>query len=252
MESIPETWLVIFFSVGLIAGFIDAIAGGGGLLTLPVLLAAGLSPVQALGTNKLQGSVGTLSSTLYFVRKRYIDLNAFKWPIILTLIGSSAGAFAVQLINPSFLSRVIPWLLVAIAGYFLFSPNIGAKTFPARLGVAGFGFIFGTGIGFYDGFFGPGTGTFFTIACLMTLGLTLPKATAHAKLLNLCANISALAMFTLGGHIVWKVGLLMAAGQLIGSRLGAKMVITRGNRIIKPLTITICISMSIKLLLEAY
>jgi len=244
--------LLVLLLTGLVAGFIDAIAGGGGLIALPVLLACGLNPVEALATNKLQGSFGTFSAARYFVRKKIVDLKKMRLTILCTFIGSVCGTLLIQQLDSSFLAILMPLLLISIAIYFLFSPQISDEDTHARIKATTFGFLIGTSIGFYDGFFGPGTGTFFTLAYVALAGYSMIKATAHTKVLNFTSNIASLIFFAIGGHIVWIAGLVMAAGQLIGGRLGAALVINKGSRLIKPLIVSMTLLLSAKLLIEQF
>ena len=240
--------LGILLLTGLGAGMIDAMAGGGGLITLPVLLASGLSPVEALATNKLQGSCGTLAASAYFVRKGLVDLHAMRTMIAFTFIGSVSGTLLVQAIDNSRLATVMPLLLIAIALYFALSPKISDEDRGRRIGVLLFSTLITTLIGFYDGFFGPGTGTFFTLAFVTLAGFGLARATAHTKILNFTSNVASLLFFLLSGHIVWLAGLTMAVGQLIGGQIGARLVVSRGTRLIRPLIVCMTLAMSGKLL----
>lgn len=250
--DIELTLALILMFTGFIAGFIDAIAGGGGLITVPVLLAAGLSPVEAIATNKLQASFGTFSATRYFVRKKIVDLSTMKVAIIWTFIGAASGALIVQTIDPSFLAKLMPILLIMIAAYFLFAPNLDETQKPERLKPTLFGMLIGGSIGFYDGFFGPGTGTFFTVAYVLLAGHGLLQATAHTKVLNFTSNIASLLFFAIGGHIMWFAGAIMAVGQIIGGQLGARMAVNKGHKLIKPLIVGITVALSAKLLSQAF
>lgn len=247
--SISLELMALLFATGMLAGFVDAIAGGGGLIALPVLLFVGLSPAQALATNKLQSSFGSFSASLYFVRRGLVDLRSIRMMVFCTFVGAASGALLVQQIDPSFLTAVIPILLILIAVYFCFSPQVGEEDVQRRIAPQSFALTVGLGIGFYDGFFGPGTGSFFAIAFVSLLGYGLTKATAHTKVLNFTSNIASLLFFILGGQVVWVLGLLMAAGQLVGARLGAALVVLKGSKLIRPLVVILCILMSLKLLL---
>ena len=247
MEFDVATLLLLAFS-GLCAGFIDAIAGGGGLITLPVLLASGVPPAQALGTNKLQACFGSFSATSYFLRRGYIDLASACWAVPLTFIGSGLGTLLVQQLDTALLTPLLPILLIGLAIYVLLSPRLGDGDSRRRLGIRAFAFSAGLGIGFYDGCFGPGTGSFFAIAFVTLAGFNLAKATAHSKLLNFTSNLAALIGFALGGKVLWSVGLCMAAGQFVGARLGARMVIRQGSQLIRPLVVLVSLLMSAKLL----
>jgi uncharacterized membrane protein YfcA len=155
--------LFILFGVAVIAGLLDAIAGGGGLITIPALLYVGIPPAAALATNKLQGTFGSFTATTYFIKKRIVNVSEIKLMILLTFIGALLGGMALLQIDASILKKVIPFLLITIGIYFLFSPNIGAIDREKRISTILFSFLIAFGIGFYDGFFGPGTGSFFAI-----------------------------------------------------------------------------------------
>jgi hypothetical protein len=250
MEYLSPETAVILMGVSLAAGFIDAIAGGGGLLTIPALLAAGLPTTSALATNKLQSAFGSFSASLNFIRKGYVSFKEI-WPAIaFTFMGAALGAILVQSLDPGFLRSLVPFLLIASAGYFVFSPRASDIEGHRRIGYPLFGATAGTVIGFYDGFFGPGAGSFFAIAYVTLLGFPITKATAHTKVLNFTSNITSLIFFIAGGHVVWTLGLIMAAGQFVGGRLGSEVVIGRGGAVIKPVLVTVCLVMTAKLLLD--
>ncbi|PWC81111.1 hypothetical protein TSH100_28195 [Azospirillum sp. TSH100] len=247
MDLLTPEALGILFAIGLLAGFVDSIAGGGGLLTIPALLAAGLSPAEALATGKLQSSFGSLSATIKFVRRGEVHPGAMRTMILCTFVGAGAGATLVQMLDPSFLRDVIPILLIGIALYLLLSPKAGDVDAHQRIGEHAFALSIGTGIGFYDGFFGPGTGTFFAIAFVSLLGYNLRKATAHTKVLNLTSNLASLLFFIAGGHVLWTVGLLMGVAQYIGAQAGAHMVIRNGARVVRPMLVVASIVITAKL-----
>lgn len=250
-------WLIVtplmfglLFALAIAAGFIDSIAGGGGLLTVPALLAVGLPPAQALATNKLQGVGGSFSASWYFVRRRAVDLREQKLAIVLTLIGSMSGALLIQHLHATLLRQILPLLVIAIGLYFLLMPRIGESDRQRRLYGLPFALIAGGCVGFYDGFFGPGAGSFYALAYVTLCGYNLAKSTAHAKVLNFTSNFGGLLLFMLSGKVVWSVGLVMLAGQMIGARLGAKMVLTRGQQLIRPMIVVVSLLMSIKLLYD--
>jgi hypothetical protein len=227
---------------------VDSIAGGGGLITVPVLLSAGLTPAQALGTNKLQASFGSGSAACRFGRGGLICWKEVRWGMVLTFLSAMLGALAVQQVSPVFLRRFIPVLLVLIALYMLLRPSVGQKQSRARLSGLWFAVLFGVGIGFYDGFFGPGTGSFWAVACVALLGMELTRATAYTKAMNFASNIGALLIFVVGGQVCFGAGLVMGIGQWTGAWLGAHLVIRRGTRLIRPVFITVCLLLTIKLL----
>jgi len=248
MELFSIETLGLLFGIAILAGWVDSIAGGGGLIALPALLGVGLTPAQALATNKLQGSFGTFAATMNFLNKGHLNLVEI-WPMILmTFIGAAAGTLSVQAMDASLLIDIIPFLLIGIAVYFLMQPQIGTQDRQSRIGTWGFGLVFGFSIGFYDGFFGPGTGSFFAVAFITMMGFNILKATAHTKVLNFTSNIASLFFFILGGQMVWIVGLVMAMGQLIGGYLGSHMSMKHGVKIIRPLLVVISFAMTVKLI----
>lgn len=246
-------WLLgVLFLVALLAGFIDSIAGGGGLLTVPALLAAGLSPAQALATNKLQSVGGSFSASLYFIRRKAVDLSQQKLNIALTFLGSISGALLVQHVKGDILRQLLPLLVIAIGLYFLLMPKIGEEDRQRRLHGLPFALVTGGCVGFYDGFFGPGAGSFYALAFVTLCGYNLAKSTAHAKVLNFTSNLGGLMLFMIGGKVVWLVGLVMLVGQVCGARLGARMVLSKGQTLIRPMIVIVSAVISAKLLYDSH
>ncbi|PJE80992.1 hypothetical protein CI610_00045 [invertebrate metagenome] len=250
--AISLSLLSLLFFVAMGAGVVDSIAGGGGMITIPVLLSIGLSPAQALATNKLQAVGGSFSASFYFISRKMVNLQAMKVPIAMAFLGSIAGTLLVQNMDASLLNYVIPWMLIAIALYFLFSPSRKGEKGNAKISLLMFSLTAVFSIGFYDGFMGAGTGSLYAMAFTGLMGYTLPEATAHTKVLNCTSNIASLLFFILGGHTVWAVGFIMLAGELVGARMGAKLVFNRGAKIIRPLIIIISLVMAAKLLWQGY
>ncbi|WP_168386091.1 sulfite exporter TauE/SafE family protein [Erwinia amylovora] len=250
--SVAPGLLGVLFLVALLAGFIDSIAGGGGLLTVPALLAAGLSPAQALATNKLQSVGGSFSASLYFIRRKAVNLREQRLNIALTFVGSLAGALLVQHVQGDILRQLLPLLVIAIGLYFLLMPRIGEEDRQRRLHGVLFALVAGGCVGFYDGFFGPGAGSFYALAFVTLCGYNLAKSTAHAKVLNFTSNLGGLLLFMLGGKVVWLVGLVMLAGQVCGARLGARMVLSKGQKLIRPMIVIVSAVMSAKLLYDSH
>jgi len=243
-------WVYLaLFAAAFLAGAVDAIAGGGGLITVPVLLAAGLSPVEALATNKLQGCAGTLSASYHFVKTKKVNLSDMWLPIAMTAIGSITGTLLVSYLDSQLLLKAVPIILIAVALFFFFMPKIQpyiASRFS--LSHTQFAIIIGTSFGFYDGLIGPGTGAFFSTAYLCLMSFTIVAATAHTKILNATSNCASLLMFAFTGHIIWALGIAMALGQWFGAQVGSRLVITKGATLIRPMVIFMCLAMSIKLL----
>jgi uncharacterized membrane protein YfcA len=220
-------------AAGFGAGFVDAIAGGGGIISLPALLAAGLPPHVALGTNKLQAGLGTSIATLNYARRGFLVVRELPVGVVSTAVGALAGAALVTRLSPLWLARVAPWLLVAIFVYVAKGPRFGAETRAARVGPHEFGALAGLLLGTYDGFFGPGTGSFWTIAWVGLRGFALPQATAQTKAMNLTSNVVALAWFAARGDVMWVLGLGVAAANVAGAIAGSSLAIEKGAPLIR-------------------
>lgn len=250
MSGLEFELVAALAAVALLAGFVDAIAGGGGLLTVPALLLAGLDPVQAIATNKLQGAFGTASATFSFARARLIDWRS-AWGFALVACASSvAGALSVKLLPQAILQALIPVLLVGIALYFALSRKMSDDDAKARVPRLLFGLTVPVAVGFYDGVFGPGAGSFYMLAFVTLLGFGVVKATAHTKLVNFASNFGSLVLFSATGAIVWPVGLVMAGSALIGAQIGSRVAMRLGSRLIRPLLVVVSCAMAVRLLLD--
>ena len=248
-----QPWhLPLLFLTGLVAGFVDSIAGGGGLITLPVLLSFGLDPRHALGTNKLQATFGSGSAAWHYTQAGTVSLKDCTRGFLLSLVGAALGTLAVRQLDPSFLKRAIPVLLIVVAAYTLLKPRLGAEDLHPRLRRGTFDLIFGLLIGFYDGFFGPGTGTFWTMAFMLGLGFNMTRATGYAKVMNFASNLCSLALFLPGGNVCYAAGLTMGLGQVLGAKVGSRMVIARGTKFIRPVFLGVVLALTLKLLYDAY
>jgi uncharacterized protein len=241
--------IIVLFAVAVLAGFIDAIAGGGGLLTVPALALAGFDPLTALSTNKLQSSFGSGSATLAFARAGHLDLRA-AWPVAITsAAGSFLGAVTLTHVPREFAAVCLPFVLLAVALYFAVSPRIADEDVHRRISPRLFLLTVVPLVGFYDGVFGPGTGSFFMIGFVGLLGLGLIRATARTKIANFASNLAGLVTLAFSGHIVWTVGLAMGVGQFLGARLGAGLTMRHGARLVKPVVVTVCCVLAVKLAL---
>lgn len=245
-----ETVLLLAVAAFL-AGFVDSIAGGGGMITVPALLLAGLSPVESLATNKLQGLFGAASATFSYASKGHVDLRRQLPSAALSCVGAALGALLATVLPGEWLELVLPFMLIGIALYFAFKPNMDDVDRHQRMTPFLFGLLVVPVIGFYDGVFGPGTGSFFMLAFVTLAGYGVLKATAHTKLLNFASNLGAFAVFALAGAMVWKIGLLMGVAQIFGARLGAAQAMKNGARLIKPLLVVVCVALAIRLLWSA-
>jgi len=237
--------------VAFIAGFISSIAGAGGAIVLPVLLWAGLPPLNALATNKFQSVFGTLSSTINFFRKGHIDLHALLPALCYAFVGSVLGTCLVQQISTDYLSLMMPYLLIILALYMLLSPTLTDEDLPPKISDKTFAPVIGGGIGLYGGFFGPGMGSFFAVAFSSLQGFNMRKATAFTKPLVLIVNTTSMVVFLWGGHIVWGLAIAMATAQVVGARLGSNLVIHRGTALIKPVIVLMTLAIAVKLLVKS-
>jgi uncharacterized protein len=242
---------IIFLVItALVAGFVDSIAGGGGLLALPALLLTGLDPVSALATNKFQGSFATGSATYAYWRKGHLRILDHWRTILAIFIASAVGASAAKYAPRELLSAILPLMLIAIAIYFALSPRLTHENKNPRIPATVFAFGLAPAIGFYDGIFGPGAGSFYMLGLVTLLGLGVVQATAKTKLLNFASNIAAFIVFALSAKILWVVGLMMGIAQFIGAQLGSRLAMKHGAKIIRPLLVIVCCAMAIKLLLD--
>jgi uncharacterized protein len=247
-----EPWLYpVLTAVAVLTGFIDAIAGGGGLIMMPALLSAGLPPHFALGTNKLQSLCGTTMALRTYRRGGLIAIRPNLGTAAVVFAGAAAGALVVSAVNSEALQLIVPLLLLAVALYVVFSPRMDDEDAHERLGPSGYAPVAGA-IGFYDGFFGPGTGTFFAATQVGLRGLGLTRATAATKLFNATSNVASLLVFAAGGKVLWLLGLCMAAGAMAGSWLGSHSAMRHGASLIRPLLIVSSVALTARLLWTWY
>ncbi len=235
-------------AVALVAGFIDSIAGGGGLLTLPALMMTGLDPQVALATNKLQGAFGSGSATLAFARARMIHWRTALPFAAIAAFAAIFGAMSARFLSVGFLQVLIPVLLLLVAIYFVLSPTIRDEDAKARLKPLAFAFTTPLAIGYYDGIFGPGAGSFYMLGFITLFGYGIVRATAHTKLLNFGSNLGSLTVFLLHGDVMISIGLAMAAGAFIGAQIGSRVAMRFSSRVIRPLLVIVCCAMAVYLL----
>jgi hypothetical protein len=250
MEELGLQVLLMLFGAALFAGFLDAIAGGGGMVTIPAMLLAGIPPLQVLGTNKLQSLFGSGSASLAYARQGHVDLRAQLPMALVAALGAVLGALLATVVPAVFLEVLLPFLLVGVAVYFGLKPDPGEVDRQRRMGATAFTLGFVPAVGFYDGVFGPGTGSFLMLGFIALAGYGLLKATAHTKLLNFGSNLGAFGVFLLFGAVLWKVGLVMGAGQLLGAQLGARFAMRQGARVIKPLLVVVSLALAVRLLAD--
>jgi len=248
--SILDGFLLL--AAGLAGGFIDAIAGGGGLITVPALMAVGLPPHLALGTNKLQSSCGTGIAVWRYAR---FGLTRTPWlvlAVVCAAVAGGGGAYAVSLLGRELLRQLVPGLLMAVAVYTALNRRFGLDPGRQRLSPCVFAIGGGLLLGGYDGFFGPGTGSFWMLALVGLLGLELSVATGYTKAVNLASNLGSLAVFLQFGAVDFGAAGVMIVGQLFGARLGSGLVIAKGARLIRPVFLAVVVALALKLALEAW
>lgn len=250
MTGVDPQTLGLLCAMAALAGCVDAIGGGGGLLTVPALMLSGMDPVTAIATNKAQGAAGAASSALAFARARLIDWRAAAPVALIAGVASVLGALSVTLIDRRALEAFAPALLVAIALYFLSAPRLSDDSAHARLGPALFAATVAPLVGFYDGVFGPGAGSFYMIGFVSLLGYGIVRATAHTKIANAASNLGSLGLYAATGAVVWPVGIAMAVFAFLGAQVGARLAMRLGARIIRPLLVIVCCAMAFKLLAD--
>ncbi|MFT3779068.1 MAG: TSUP family transporter [Ottowia sp.] len=248
--------LVIVSLASLLAGLVDAIVGGGGLILVPALFATypTAAPATLFGTNKSASVWGTGIATLQYARRVRL-----RWPVMLpaalaALLGSFVGAWVVTLIDPGFLRRLLPFILLAVLLYTLGKKELGRTHAPhldprreTLLACA-----IGAVIGWYDGFFGPGTGSFFIFLFVRLLGYDFLNASAAAKLLNVATNVAAIALFAAKGHVWWHVGLVMAAANVAGSLVGTRLALKHGAGFVRGVFIVVVGALILKTGYDAF
>ncbi|WP_410216710.1 TSUP family transporter [Paracoccus sp. (in: a-proteobacteria)] len=230
------------------AGFVDAIAGGGGLITLPVLMLAGIPPAQALATNKVQGVFGAGTAALSYAARGLVDLRRQWKSALLAGAAGAGGALLVSAVPTDGLRLILPVILIGIALFFAFKPGLDDLDRTQRLTPAVFALSVVPFVGFYDGLIGPGAGAFYMIGFVTLAGYGVLKATAHTKLLNFASNLGGLGAFALVGQPLWLLGICMGAAQIGGAMLGARLASRIGARLIKPLLVVTSTVLALRLI----
>lgn len=252
MFEIATHLALILIACAFLAGFVDSIAGGGGLISVPALLLAGVPPVQALATNKLQGMAGAGTAFANYVHAGQVRPRDQLGMAAISLGAGALGSLAASYLPADVLRLIMPPILIAIALFFAFKPGLTDQPRPRRLSVPLFAALVVPVIAGYDGFFGPGTGSFFMMAFVLLAGSGVLKATAETKMLNFASNIGSFTVFALQGHMFWALGLGMAAAQIAGATLGSRLAVRIGARLIKPLLVVTSAGMALRLLWQAY
>ncbi len=239
-------------AAGFVAAFVDAIAGGGGLISLPAYFMIGFPPHFTLGTNKFSSTCGAITSTIRYAKSGKTDKSVLKVLLPFSFIGATLGVYVVLLIDSTILKPMVLIMILAVGIYSFFSKNIGTEdnfqgTSRKTLII---GAVFAFVMGFYDGFFGPGTGSFIIFGLIKIYGFDFVRASGNAKAMNFVSNITSLVMFALGGRIYYLMGLPMAIFMVIGANFGAKLAIRQGAKVIRPVFITMSLAVAVKMLYE--
>jgi len=252
MSFIPELSLslnmfLILIAVAFTAGFIDAIAGGGGLLTIPALLTAGLPPHLVLGTNKLCATFGSATASYAFYRRNLFQPKLWRSALLATAIGAGVGAFLAQRMPAHWLNQMLPVVVFLCGIYMLFyktppqqnseTSQIGRKRQWPQ----------GLSLGFYDGIAGPGTGAFWTVSTLLLYPLDLLRTTAVARTMNFVSNAMALTVFIIAGQVAWLLGITMGIALMVGAAIGARVAIGGGHKLIRPIFIIMVMALTVRL-----
>lgn len=253
LENVHIIYKIIFLcSAGFLSAFVDAIAGGGGLISVPAYFIIGFPPHFTLGTNKFSSSFGSLTSTLRFAKSGKVDKNLLKILLPFVFLGAVAGVSTVLVLDPNVLKPIVLVLLVGVGIYSFFSKSVGLEdkfqgTNKKNLIL---GSIFAFCMGFYDGFFGPGAGSFIIFGLIGIYGFDFVRASGNAKAMNFTSNITSVILFAINGKIYYLMGIPMAIFMVLGARVGSKLALKEGAKFIKPIFVTMSLAVAAKMLYE--
>ncbi|OEF26895.1 sulfite exporter TauE/SafE family protein [Vibrio rumoiensis] len=255
MEMLDPTMLLILGIVAFAAGFIDAVAGGGGMLTVPALLSLGLPPHLALGTNKLSATFASSTAAFTYYQKRLFTPNFWYRSFVATLIGAISGTLVINVISTAWLEKILPLIILATAIYTIFSkaPKDSHNALPpANKKVHKKQILQGLSLGFYDGAIGPGTGAFWTVSNMALYRMNILLASGVSKAMNFTSNFTSLVTFAILGHINWTLGLTMGLCLMAGAYVGAHSAIRFGAAFIRPVFVIVVSVLAIKLAYQAW
>ena len=250
MFEVSLNLVMMLVGAAFLAGFVDAIAGGGGLITLPALLLAGASPIEALSTNKVQGSFGAATAALYYARAGKVDLREQRVPAIVALGAGLLGALLATRLPTETLHLIIPLILIGVALFFALKTGLSDEDRVQRIRPEVFTAFFVPLIGTYDGMIGPGAGAFYMIGFVTLAGYGILKATAHTKLLNFSSNIGGLLIFAIFGATWWMTGIVMGIAQIAGATLGARLAVRVGANVIRPLLVITSVALALRVFVQ--
>lgn len=251
--SVDPLVLALLIAVAFCAGILDTLAGGGGILTMPSLLLAGIAPHMALGTNRMQALIGEFTAIARFVHKGALKSEGLASGIVFTALGAWCGTMLVHFVPREDLEWILPIMMLAITIYSVFSRALRrVHAEQPRLSTPVFMLLFGGGIGFYNGFFGPGTGSLWLLAFVVLMGMTVQNGSIHAKPLNVTGNVISAATFFWLGQVDWTLALLMGGGQIAGALVGSHLVLNHGQRLIRPVFLSVTLVMTLTLMWKAF
>lgn len=246
--------LLFLCTAGFLAAFVDSIAGGGGIISVPAFLVAGIPPHVALGTNKFSSTCASLTSSIKFMQSGKVDFKILKFLIPFTFVGALLGVNTVLSINAKYLNTIVLVLLLLVGGYSLFSNSVGLDDRFSKLDKKNLtlGILLALSLGFYDGFFGPGTGSFLIFGLIAIYKFDFVRAAGNGKVLNFISNIASLLLFAFKGQINYKVGIPVALFMILGAKFGTKVALKNGAKIIKPIFITMSLALATKMLFSMF
>jgi uncharacterized membrane protein YfcA len=246
--------IILLCSAGYVAAIIDAIAGGGGLISLPAYLLFGIPPQMALGTNKFSGTASSLTSSYHYFRYGKTNSQLLKYLVPFSLLGSALGVFTVLRINQQTLRIILSSLIFSMGIYSLFSKKMGEKNSFTGLTTKNLflGSFFAFLLGFYDGFFGPGAGSFLLFVFIKIYHYDFLNASGNAKVLNFISNIASLTLFAMNGKIVYLFAVPVSIFMILGAITGSKIAYSKGSKIIKPVFILMSLAIACKLFFDLY
>jgi uncharacterized membrane protein YfcA len=244
--------IIFLCTAGFFASLVDSIAGGGGIISVPAFLIAGIPPHIALGTNKFSSSCGSFTSSLKFTQSNKVDFKLLKFLIPFSLVGALLGVSAVLIISTGYLTNIVLVLLLSIGVFSLFSKAVGLedkfKGFN-RKNIA-LGILLALVMGFYDGFFGPGAGSILIFGMIGIFGFDFVRAGGNAKVLNFVSNITSLVIFAFHFQINYIYGIPVAIAMILGARVGVRLAINKGAKLIKPIFVAMSLAAAIKMLYQ--
>ncbi len=252
MFEVTYDVLALLMAAAFIAGVVDSIAGGGGLITLPILVLAGAPPVTAIATNKVQGVFGAGMAALAYARGGHVDLRRQIKPAAVAFSAAVLGALLTSYLPTDVIRLGLPVLLVGIALFFAFKPGLNDLDRTERLTPFIFALTVVPLVGFYDGLIGPGAGAFYMMGFVALGGYGVLRATAHTKLLNFASNAGGIATYALVAQPWWAVGLAMGMAQIAGAWVGSKLAMRVGSKLIKPVLVTAATALALRLIWDLW